>query len=103
MSSSQSNSEPTGVQSSSVGVSAKLPVEDISGEVTDDELPPPHADINRSAVKPKAMKYLAEARDLSVLRLFDRNFYQGLAEIGYIKGVEGLRRLYSAAFAVFLG
>ena len=103
MSSSQSNIEPTSVQSSSVGVSAKLPVEDISGEVTDDELPPPHADINRSAVKPKAMKYLAETRDLSVLRLFDRNFYQGLAEIGYIKGVEGLRRLYSAAFAVFLG
>ena len=103
MSSSQSNSEPTGVQSSSVDVSAKLPVEDISGEITEDEPPPPHADINRSAVEPKAMKYRAKTGDIPVLRLFDRNFYQCLAEIGYIKGVEGLRRLYSAAFAVFLG
>ena len=91
------------MQSSSVGVSTVLPAEDVSGEVTDDEPPPPHADINRSAVKPKAMEYRAKTRDISVLRLFDRNYYQGLAEIGYIKGVEGLRRLYSAAFAVFLG
>ena len=73
------------MQSSSVGVSTVLPAEDVSGEVTDDEPPPPHADINISAVKPKAKKYRAKTRDMLVLRLFDRNFYQGLAQIGYVK------------------
>ena len=52
------------MQSSSVGVSAELPAEDISGEVKDDEPPPPHADINRSAVQPKATKYRAKTRDI---------------------------------------
>ena len=73
------------MQSSSVGVSAELPVEDVSREVTDDEPPPPHADKDRSVVKPKAMKYRARTRDISVLRLFDRNFYQGCAQIGYVE------------------
>ena len=73
------------MQSSSVGVSAELPVEDVSREVTDDEPPPPHADINISVAKPKAMEYRAKTRDMLVLRLFGRNFYQGLAQIGYVE------------------
>ena len=73
------------MQSSSVGVSTVLPAEDVSGEVTDDEPPPPHADNARSVIKPKAMTYRAKIRDMSVLRLFDRNFYQGLAQIGYVE------------------
>ena len=73
------------MQSSSVGVSTVLPVEDVSGVVKDDEPPPPQADNARGVIKPKAMKYRAKTRDILVLGLFDRNFYQGLAQIGYVE------------------